>query len=1015
MKFLRHFLLSLFLFSQLLAQEYVNITFRHYPTSENVVRAFVPGTFNNWGPNSSGVIAPDAPSLMTYVDSLGFYYKIYRLKVGDTEQYKFHEHYNASGSDWQWLTDPLNPRINHSDNNNSMITIKKAMIFEIKPSDGEIVNTATPVFTAGVFSREFDPIDWGQSYLLIDGKTHIPIANSVISELSILQHQLPHLSNGPHVVSLHIFTQQGQTAADSVRFDVIAGEVYFYTPSCDSIFAPRKTIRWKIQLSGHNLTSGLIKQLDLYPRTFPPRPDEEFTHVADLKPGLNRYVISVTDDSGNVFESDTLKLFYRLSENPEPQISFEKSGGKIILHASASDPQNDDVTFLWANQTTNPVFLSEVENRTEANFEIDIPTTPGDYSIKLTATDSKGNANSIVNFFTVFSADSVLIPSLETVPQWVRDARIYCIFIKGFTADGTIHAAIDSLSHIKRMGFNTIWVLPVMDVEGVVDQGANIGYNIVDFYNVEPFYGTNDDFKQFVQTAHDMGLRVILDVTPNHSSRSHPIALDARSKRKFSRYYDFYQHEIIQHNDNGLGQCISNDGIVYYCGFSDALLNWNWSDDEARQYMLDVYTYWLREFDIDGFRFDVYWGPHRRYGREDFDQPLRQALRAAKADILLLGETQGVGSGTELLYADRNGGVDMAYDWSLKDAIWGFPSISTLNSRLYNAGFRPGPNSFYLRFLENQDEDRVAYRYRSIEKTVPVSTAIFMATGLPLLYQGQEVGMGYGMGGDKDYRVRSTVNWQNPPAKILAPHYQKLTQIRAQFSAFRRQMEDTNGDGNIDSMDKNMQPLLSTTSSVIYAFGRPNRDSNGLVAMNFSSQPVTFDLNIQPANWAEFSGGFSLSETYYLNDLYHDTSQILTGAELEKLTLWLDAYQVAIFTISTKEEHVQLPRLYVSVNEKNFPPAPPSDFRLYPNYPNPFNPTTTIEYDLPQTTHVTVNIFNIQGQKIRTLFSGKQNAGKHLLHWDGLTDSGELPSSGIYFYQIKSSAWTDSRKMLMIR
>jgi len=62
-----------------------------------------------------------------------------------------------------------------------------------------------------------------------------------------------------------------------------------------------------------------------------------------------------------------------------------------------------------------------------------------------------------------------------------------------------------------------------------------------------------------------------------------------------------------------------------------------------------------------------------------------------------------------------------------------------------------------------------------------------------------------------------------------------------------------------------------------------------------------------------------------------------------------------------------------------------------------------------------VNIFNIQGQKIRTLFSGKQNAGKHLLHWDGLTDSGELASSGIYFYQIKSSAWTDSRKMLMIR
>ncbi|UCE07532.1 MAG: hypothetical protein JSW07_05725, partial [bacterium] len=93
------FLNSFFIVNSIIiAQEYVNVTFRHYSIGDNVIRAFVPGTFNNWGPNSNGRIAIDAPSLMTDVESLGFYVKTYRLKVGEIHNYKFHEHYDYSGS-----------------------------------------------------------------------------------------------------------------------------------------------------------------------------------------------------------------------------------------------------------------------------------------------------------------------------------------------------------------------------------------------------------------------------------------------------------------------------------------------------------------------------------------------------------------------------------------------------------------------------------------------------------------------------------------------------------------------------------------------------------------------------------------------------------------------------------------------------------------------------------------------------------------------------------------------------
>ncbi len=351
----------------------------------------------------------------------------------------------------------------------------------------------------------------------------------------------------------------------------------------------------------------------------------------------------------------------------------------------------------------------------------------------------------------------------------------------------------------------------------------------------------------------------------------------------------------------------------------------------------------------------------------------------------------------------------------LKDTIWNYPSINSLNDKLYNAGYRPGPNSFFFRFLENQDEDRVAYRYNSIEKTIPVSTAIFMATGIPLLYQGQEVGMGLGMGGDKDFRLRTTVNWQNPFAKLLAPHYQKLAQILAQFPAFRRQMEDHNHDGNINSSDPSVQPVL-TTSDEIYAFGRPYHDQNGIVVMNFSNRVKQVDLDLKLATWTEFSEDFDPNGTYFLNNLYQNSSINKFGCELEKLNLSLDAYEVVIFTISTKEEHVDLPYIFVDVADKNMGRENLS-FQLFSNYPNPFNAMTTIRYSLNEVslTQTTIKILNIMGQELKTLVNERQSAGYYQTIWDGTDNAGNTVSSGVYLYSIVSGRYHQTKKLVLIR
>jgi glycosidase len=127
---------------------------------------------------------------------------------------------------------------------------------------------------------------------------------------------------------------------------------------------------------------------------------------------------------------------------------------------------------------------------------------------------------------------------------------------------------------------------------------------------------------------------------------------------------------MIPHNTNGLGQSLDADGFDYYSGFSDQLLNFNWTDTDAQAEMINVYKYWIQNFGIDGYRFDVYWGPHRRYGEQYMGKPVRDALKHIKPDILLLGEDDGTGSGTEVIYADNvsagiHGGLDAAYDFKL--------------------------------------------------------------------------------------------------------------------------------------------------------------------------------------------------------------------------------------------------------------------------------------------------------------------------------------------------------------
>jgi glycosidase len=675
----------------------------------------------------------------------------------------------------------------------------------------------------------------------------------------------------------------------------------------------------------------------------------------------------------------------------------------------STDPDGQALTYLWKEAAGNPAPISGIEGRTDETFTLsDIPDVPGDYLISLSVQDPDGNVDSTkASFYTSGEALDVRVAGYEDNPAWVKQGRVYQIFLKAFTREGTFRAAAANLDYVKAMGFNIIWLLPITTVNGDMDNQTNIGYNIVDFRNADPAYGSNEDYQFFLDEAHKRGIRVVQDITPNHTGNEHPFAKEARAYGDLSGFWNYYQTELIPHNDNGLGQCKSKDGIYHYCAFSDILLNYNWDDLDSRLYMIDVYDHWVRNFDIDGYRFDIYWGIRRKFGQEKTGVAIRAALKRIKPDILLLGEDDGTGADSEQVYADRGGGLDTANDWRLYwDAINNFNftsgAVNTLHARLDNDGFFPGPNAYYYRWLENHDEDRISYVYDSFEKTMPMATAIFMAPGLPGIYNGQEVGWGKGMGApgepDLNDRRRGVIDWNFGGGELLIPHYQKLAQIRAQFPAFSQHKQDSNFDGQINDSDESDFDRIVTGNGFVYAFLRPFTDANGIAVTNFSAAVRNAELDLTALNM-KFTDAFSAGNTYYSNDLYADTTRQYLGSDLSSFKITLAPYGSAIYTISPDQQRVVLPEL-PPVSVRSSSRNQPDSFLLYQNYPNPFNPSTHIRYSIEKVGRVVLTIYDLLGRKIRTLVDELQQPGEYISQWDGSNSAGSQVASGVYIVHL---------------
>jgi len=679
------------------------------------------------------------------------------------------------------------------------------------------------------------------------------------------------------------------------------------------------------------------------------------------------------------------------------------------LRASRStDPDGQALTFNWQEDATNPQALG-VNGVADSVLTAAKPQAPGEYYFTLTARDPNGNLDRTRQFFTVTPTGQVIPATLKSNPAWVKQARAYEIFVEAFTPPGTLKAATAKLNYIKAMGFNVIWLMPIFDNNFRID-GGGAGYDVVDFYNVAPEFGTNADFRDFTDRAHQLGIRVVLDVTPNHTSQAHPFAADVRQYRENSRYWNFYQHDLVSNGNYrpNLPERRSNNGLfIYYDGFSEEIINYNWADLDARLYMIEAYKFWINEMGADGFRFDVYWGPARRAnngngGENEMGIPVREALKHTRPDIWLLAEDSGVGSGTERIYADGGGGVDSGYDWPLYfdgfragTALTG--NATNMHNKIFNNNFYPGPNSYYFRFLENHDETRLARLASSVQQTIPLAATLFTIPGIPLVYAGQEVGFGNGI---EDFAgKRGKVNFEDPDKAIVQKLYQKLAYLREKFPAFWTQR----------------LVRLNPAENSAYTFSRPYVNENAVVAVNLANavRNVTLTLN---AATIEFIGGVKPNMRYVLSELLTGTTTVVFGDASGTFSFGtsLPAYGVAIYMVATEPKSISVPDIPTAVAESDNA-ALPQIFTLHQNFPNPFNPETTIRFDLPRSSEVKLRVFNLLGAEVLTLLNERMPAGTYSFKWDGKNASQQQVVSGIYLLRLEAGNEVLVRKMVVVR
>jgi alpha-amylase len=451
--------------------------------------------------------------------------------------------------------------------------------------------------------------------------------------------------------------------------------------------------------------------------------------------------------------------------------------------------------------------------------------------------------------------------------QWWRDGVCYEIFVRSFAdsnGDGIgdlrgLTARLDYISDgnpntTTDLGANCIWLMPISK------SMTYHGYDVTDYYHVNPHYGTDEDFRQLVRQAHRRGIRVIVDFVPNHSASENPYFKSAL-QGPASPYRDWYRWSPIKPSQPGpWGQQAWHKSPVrdeyYYGVFWHEMPDLNYQTAAVLNEMKNVTRHWLTDMGADGFRFDaipylVEEGSQLKHtrGTHDVLRQLGDEIRRVAPESFTIGEM-----------ADGSAGILATYYPDQLDAYFAFDVASgTLQSaRTGVAGpflkaVREADSLFpagrWSPFLTNHDQPRVMTVLGGDRARARVAaSAMLMLPGLPFVYYGEEIGMS---GTKPDEQIRTPMQWSSAPGggfttgtawESPQPDW-TVTHVQAQdrdpaslLNHYRRLIHFRNAHPALSGSDL---AIGSASDSAVAVFLRRGPGETLLIVLNFGARAVS--------------------------------------------------------------------------------------------------------------------------------------------------------------------------------
>ncbi len=473
--------------------------------------------------------------------------------------------------------------------------------------------------------------------------------------------------------------------------------------------------------------------------------------------------------------------------------------------------------------------------------------------------------------------------------DWVDHAIIYGVTPYIFTEQGRLDGITAKLPELAELGVNTLWLQPLF-----ANHGGGQGYDIIDYFQLRDDVGSEEDLRELVRTSHNLGIRVILDFPINHTSIKHPYAQDTIQRGAESPYYDYYQREpdTVRYARHYRTRTEGKMSFVHY--FWEDMPNLNHDHPAVRRKLIEAGRHWIERFDIDGYRLDASWGMN--YRSPSFLPEWREAMKEIKPDILILGEDKAT---DPRAFENR---YDVAYDWAAGDdwvSQWAWEvdytddrndsrtifnhtpadqRAAALRRALTNDGQGYPENARVLRFMENNDTARFIQAH-GLPRTRMAAALLFALDGIPMIFNGQEVGesrhpyeTGPLFAHDQSIRARDQHG--------LFDYYAKLARMRTAHPALRA--------GSFHELD-------ITPGDALFAFARRKGDETILTAVNLAETPKEDAvIHIPAQSWA-----LEEDVTWRLTDLLTEEQFEVNTAELSRLTLPLDSYQVRIMRLDS--------------------------------------------------------------------------------------------------------------------